>query len=103
MESYFQIKASHRILAESGLDIAELGEKVNRVEVKFTKVAVSSLQLFQAYDPGYVTRMVGILTQSICELTKDDLSPERYQNCLKDEEMKIIEHGVINGMNYFGR
>ena len=78
-------------------------EKVKKVEVEFTNVAMDSLKLFSKYDPNYVEKMSKILTENVCELTKQDLPLSYYEKCVKDEQMNIITHGVINGMNYFGR
>ena len=59
--------------------------------------------MFAAYDTDYVRRMTVILTESICTLRKDELEADDYDRCLNREEMQIIRHGVVNGMNAFSR
>ena len=76
-------------------------QKVKKVEVEFTHVAMGSLKLFSKYDPSYMEKMSKILTENVCELTKQDLPLEYYDKCVKDEQMNIITHGVINGIARF--
>ena len=44
-----------------------------------------------------------MLTENVCELIKNELTPLHYENCLKDSEMKIARMGIVNEMNYFNR
>lgn len=104
MTTYFQYKAQPLTgITLTSQQLAALLQKVKMVEVEFTEVAVGSLQLFAAYDTDYVRRMTVILTESICTLRKDELEADDYDRCLNMEEMQIIRHGVVNGMNAFSR